>query len=67
MRGVQREVQPGADAYLEDVVAPLDVEQPDGRLSTGVEDPVEDEVVGGRVELVRPLDLPLLPPENVRS
>src|SRR4029077_19812853 len=58
--GIDREVQARADADREDTITPLDVEQADGRLSSRMEDPVEDEVVGGRVQLVCPLDLSLL-------
>ena len=59
-RGVEREVEPGPDPDLEHGVAPLEVELPDGRVAAGREDPVEDEVVDGSVQLVCALDLPLL-------
>ncbi len=57
--GVQGQVQARADADLEDLLATLDVQEPDGLLPAGMKDPVEDEIIGGGVDLVGSLDLPL--------
>src|SRR5207245_2323681 len=57
---IERQVQAGADPHLEHRVAALEVELPDGGGAARGEDPVEDEVVDGGVQLVCALDLPLL-------
>src|SRR2546427_3839164 len=57
---IQREVETGPDTDLEHAVGRLQSETSDGGRAAGSEDPVEDEIVDGRVQLVRALDLPLL-------
>src|SRR5262249_46307356 len=57
---VERQVEPGADADLQDGLAGLEPEVLDGGVTPRGEDPVEDEVVHGGVQFVGALDLPLL-------
>ena len=57
---IERQIQAGADADLEDAVASLEGKLFDGRGTSGSEDPVEDEIVDRSQELVRAFDLPLL-------
>src|SRR5439155_24979221 len=59
-RRIQRKVEPGADADLQDGVVGPQPEMQDGRLTARREDPVEDEIVDRSQQLVRALDLPLL-------
>ena len=57
---IERQVEASADADLEDAIGRLQAEACDGGGAAGSEDPVEDEVVDRRVQLVRALHLSLL-------
>jgi hypothetical protein len=60
IRRVERQVQTRPDSDLENLLAALDIQELDRLLAAGVEDPVENEIVCWGVDLVGPLDLPLL-------